>query len=419
MHLSPVHPMSSQPPSHVEVVAATAAAPRREEEPDYSSVSFEMVDKDANGNFVGVFGRKWNDLCVKHLRTVCSRLQVRGVKNAKKAFLVEALERTLQGRTYFGVTATTTTNNTSEPPLSNGGLEKVHCRFRLINILFSERFSKDYAKLLGTDPATKEAWIAGTVVHDQGFWEGVRAAFVTPDETFDTLQFTDNYILASQKKINPGDIVNHDWRKLRRMWNRCKSDYQSALTRFAISDVVEAKDFYSFCQGNLATYYLRKHLEAKPHLKHMVEPNPPVEPFVPTDRQIAQVPGIIVATGSNNADTNGVSETGPYANKRKRTMTEEEMAKVAEAIRELGRNSKLLWEIGEKKLKYMEKEDKRREIEVASEELEKIMNITKMLREELQHESLDAASRCDIEADIAGLAKRKQQLSLKLGYRLE
>ena len=65
----------------------------------------------------------------------------------------------------------------------------------------------------------------------------------------------------------------------------------------------------------------------------------------------------------------------------------------------------------------MEKEDKRREIEVASKELENIVNITKILRENLQNKSLDSAARSDIEADIAGLVRRKQQLSLKLGYR--
>jgi hypothetical protein len=44
------------------------------------------------------------------------------------------------------------------------------------------------------------------------------------------------------------------------------AEYKAALTRYTVSGTHES-DFYSFCNGKLDVYYLRRHLEQRPVLR--------------------------------------------------------------------------------------------------------------------------------------------------------
>ena len=58
-------------------------------------VRWEDVQVDEGGNIVGVFDLKFKDFSSKQLRTLCSRLGLKGVKNARKQ---EMIDRLIQGQ---------------------------------------------------------------------------------------------------------------------------------------------------------------------------------------------------------------------------------------------------------------------------------------------------------------------------------
>jgi len=55
------------------------------------SVQWTDIFEDENGKALCVFGIEWKDLSSKHLRTICSGLSIKGVKNFKKSDMVERL----------------------------------------------------------------------------------------------------------------------------------------------------------------------------------------------------------------------------------------------------------------------------------------------------------------------------------------
>ena len=60
---------------------------------DLNSVKWDDVKEDEEGCATGIFDKKWTDFKSKQLRVICSRLSIRGVKNARKADMIEALVR--------------------------------------------------------------------------------------------------------------------------------------------------------------------------------------------------------------------------------------------------------------------------------------------------------------------------------------
>ena len=54
-------------------------------------VVWDNVDVDEEGKATGVFGLLFADLSLKQLRTVCSRLKLKGVKNVTKKDMLQQL----------------------------------------------------------------------------------------------------------------------------------------------------------------------------------------------------------------------------------------------------------------------------------------------------------------------------------------
>ena len=188
--------------------------------------------------------------------------------------------------------------------------------FRLMNILFSDVFAADFATI--GNIATREEMDSGKAANEMYFWEQVRDAFVTPGDisAYNELQFVGedgDDIFNSQHHINPGNIVVHDWKKLRAMWKAINAEYKAALSRFTVSGTHDS-DFFGFCKGNLETYYLRLHLQQRPELNGMVEANLPDKCFVSSDMSsIAELRAKGIGGGSNNSDGSGCAPSfGSY-----------------------------------------------------------------------------------------------------------
>ena len=169
-------------------------------------VQHSDVDEDEAGNAIGVSGVLWGRFQSKQLRTICSRLAIRGVKNAKKSVMVEHIVRWHNNKKNY-VAAQSKANATRKTS---------HCAFRLMNVLFSDAFAGDFATI--GDVSTRESLDSGKAGNEQAFWEKVEVAFGSacePNDAFDQLHFTDDdaAFFGSVGHINPAIIVPHTWKK--------------------------------------------------------------------------------------------------------------------------------------------------------------------------------------------------------------
>ena len=177
---------------------------------DFENLTMDDVDEN-NDAFVGVKGVTWDRFSAKQLRRICSVFGVRGYKNANKSETIEIVKRWLFNKKVYR----TAMNQYKQEATSTSGppRKEVQCGFRLMNILFSDVFASDFATI--GNIATREDLDSGKAANDMYFWERVRDAFVTPDDTstYNELHFIGNDgndILNSHHHINPGKIVVHD-----------------------------------------------------------------------------------------------------------------------------------------------------------------------------------------------------------------
>ena len=129
----------------------------------------------------------------------------------------------------------------------------------------------------------------------------------------------------------------HDWKKLRSIWKQINSHYKESLGRFTQSGT-HSSNFFDFCEGRLETYYLRRHLEARPDLTGTVVADLPEEVFMES--------------------TSRPSSTISSSTKRKKDKDSE----IADAIRDL----KSCWkdpELNKKKMATLQKQEERWEAE--------------------------------------------------------
>ena len=99
-------------------------------------IKWSSFDIDDNENPVGAFNITFEKFSSKQLRTICSRLSVKGVKNVKKQDMIDCL---VQGycnwKGYQDL-------ERRKPPR-----KQVQCPFWLVNVLFSDEFAEDFSTL--------------------------------------------------------------------------------------------------------------------------------------------------------------------------------------------------------------------------------------------------------------------------------
>lgn len=381
--------------------------------------------EDEHGVPVGIFGIEWDEFQAKQLRAICSKLNVKGARNAKKQDMVEYISKSYKNKRAYDALKSQQEN--SKPPPREGReknvRKQIQCPFRLMNIIFSDDFIEDFATL--GNVASRQLLDSGKAGNQQHFWERVSSAFATPELAYGMLQFPDDDIMACNSHIDPSRIVPHDWTKLRAMWKSINADYKAALNKFTQSGT-HSNDFYAFCNGKVETYYLRKHLELRPNINATVEAALPEECALATDGAI---------TSSSTVNTR----------KTKRGNSE-----IVEAIRELNNNT-IEVEVARQKIACMEKEEERRQVDEVRrqqeetrreneetrrqreelrlqdehaqkkqrnmlEEWERMRSNIRTLRKDLEDTSLNNDAKLDIETDIKALLKRKKALAVELGY---
>lgn len=349
---------------------------------DLESVQWTDFFQDKEGNVGGVMGIEWKHLSSKQLRTVCSRLSVKGVKNAKKNDMVDRLIAFYENKKAYDKLENRQRLKEKTPR------QQAHCVYRLINVLFSDAFAADFANI--GNVASRQLLDTGKAANDQHFWERVKSAYSSAETEYDNLRFLTNEHLHLFGQIDPSKSVDHEWHKLCSIWKSVNADYKAALTRFTQSGTHD-NNFYNFCNGRPEVYYLRKNLELRPGLNEMVEADLPDECALSSD-----VP----------CDIKSIAHSS--ASKRKRGN------EIADAIRDFGNAGKRS-ELAAQKLFFMQKEDQRRDHKSYFEEWERIQSQLRLMRADLRN-STDDEVRAELQDDIEGLVVRKKELSVKLGY---
>lgn len=393
-----------------ENVVSPIASPRLV---NVDNATWEDIHEDDGGEAAGIFGIAWGCYSSKQLRTICSKLSVRGVKNAKKADMANKIKDFYKNKKLY--------NQLQYKDCAPR--REVQYPFCLINVLFSDEFAEKFATI--GNMADRQTLDRGAAANDKEFWKEVQDAFVHPWETdYGNLLVRDgDEIMEANRHIDPGVIVEHDWKKLRSMWKQTNADYKAALTRFTLSGTHD-DNFYNFCNGKLDAYYLRQYLQVRPELNGMVEADLPED---------AQVTSENLGSSSDNSSSESIEKP---VRKRKTDQ-------VAEAIREFG-NSKMKIELSKQKLHFLELEEVRRDKEEERwdkeedrrqkeeerrqwehkqtnheklfAEWQKVRVSLKEVRSELRHNELDVESKEDLNMDLKNLKQLKKELEQKLGF---
>jgi hypothetical protein len=398
----------------------------------WDQVTWEHVSENADGRASAVCGVLLSSMTTKILRVICGRLAIRGVKNTKKTELVDkvvtnysnwkAYKRFAHQREGTPTSTTPPSRSmtptipaiTTTPPAPR---KEIQCSFRLMNILFSDEFAADFAELGNT--ADRNLLDNGMAGNEAGFWVGVQSAFVEPHPDYDELRFMDDDVMASQDTIDPGKIINHDWKKLRKIWKGVNAEYKAALTRFTTSGTHEQR-FYDFCYGKVDTYYLRKNLEARPHLNDTVVADLPDECAISSDIIPSTITGASSSKKPRRAKDNKNDQM--LASAIQSFADQKSGAKVFEVrvdcmLKDEARREKeeLRREKDDKRRDNDEQrkdnDDRRRERKERLDEWERIQKNLQNLRQELRNPLLDDNDRTDIQDDIERLRKRKNILA--------
>ncbi|KUF77418.1 hypothetical protein AM587_10006243 [Phytophthora nicotianae] len=119
------------------------------------------------------------------------------------------------------------------------------CMFRLINVLFSDRFFDSFL--------TSGNLLPRDVLDDGGstFWFDVANAFASDTTEYDTLISGD----AVFEDIDTSSHMAHSAAKLKRMWKEVSSHFARAEAGSKVSGQGSA-DFWDFCDGRADVYYL-------------------------------------------------------------------------------------------------------------------------------------------------------------------
>ena len=336
----------------------------------------------------------------KELRTMCSRLKLKGVKNTTKESMVEKIVSVYKLKERYGRL------NDDADPFRTPTRKEPQCPYRLLNVLFSDMFSEGLAQL--GNAAARFELDSGKASNNQLFWEGVQEAFTSPSELIDNLHFDDD-VLSKLHHINLKRIIHHDWKKLRVMWRNLNSEYKAALGRYTMSGN-HSSNFFDFCNGRRDVYYLRKHLETKPNLNATVAADLPEE----------------VSISSSGRPASRLSSTSFLSTSSTATTTKRkgEKSEVIDLIRDMqaDRDNKKTKDAHWREQEHLrlEKEEERRDRDDARKEEEHLYGQWERARLNIQQLSAALSMetnemlRQDIQSDIFALLNRKKMLAEKL-----
>ncbi len=217
---------------------------------------------------LGIFGIEWEVFSSKQLCTIYSKLNIKGVRNAKKPDMVHRISKSHTNQKAYGAILSWADSKMTPKEKERNLRKQIQCPFRLMDVVFPDQFVEDFVSLRNV--SSRQLLDSGRASNEQHFWEHVALAFAEPEDTYGMLHFLDDDIMEDHWHIDHSKIVLHDWKKLCAMWKAINADNKAALNRFTQSGT-HHNNFYSYCTGKVETYYLWKYLELQPNANAMVE----------------------------------------------------------------------------------------------------------------------------------------------------
>lgn len=329
------------------------------------------------------------------LRTICSKLGVTGYKNKRKddmAILIAA--KKLNEEIY----------DAAVPVLAVPASEtSIHCRFRLLNVLFSDEFAESFGSLGNT--LTRQE-LDAAAKRDDRFWQSVLPRYLDAD-AIDVGKLQFSHAAFDHEGVDPSHIVPHAWTKLRSIYHETRSHYKVALDR-STSTGAHSNEFFDYCNGRIDCLYLSLHIKARPNLSDAVDAVLPEETFMDSESQ-----------SPDRLESDSASSSGTPAKKRKtsgvmmaealndfvaytaKTDTSQQRAAFYEArdARETAR--------AEREQQHHEQQSALMRLQ----EWERLSDRIRTMQRELKSEQ-DADIRADLANDIALLCERKRKITI-------
>ena len=299
-----------------------------------SDVVVEKKEVELKGNkglcsiAVKIKGFDVKDITLDLLRRLCSRLKVSGYKNKSKVATLILIAKShikhSMDSVLFGPNETTSNN----PDILKRG---PGCTFRLLNIIFSEKFHKRFTELV--QRRTRDE-LDRDISIDSQFWMDVREEFVTdggPTYHIGKLQFDSDIFNG----IDPSVIVEHPPKKLKALYADLRSKYKVAFARFTKSGThANDSEFFDFCDGRLDLFYMHLFVRSKPGWDVAIA---------------AQLPRTFAVDGSEVTD-NSSSVSTPQSKSSKRSSHERHVESLLAAIDSSGMRT----EVAKKKIEGLE-----------------------------------------------------------------
>ena len=120
-------------------------------------------------------------------------------------------------------------------------------------------------------------------------------------------------------------IVQHDWKKLRKIWKDIHRDYKKAMGKYTQSGTHES-NFFGFCDNKVEVYYLWRKLKLRPDLNEFVGARLPEGCAIASDRAMMPDPD----------DISPVSSSGGSKRKQKQSATAVVGAEFASVLNKIG-----------------------------------------------------------------------------------
>lgn len=400
-----------------------------------SDVTWDDIVEDNDGEACSIIGYDLILLTSNQLRSVCSKLELKGLKNVKKSVMIDAIKTKYKFvKGYSQLDSSKKQQDEAAKPGSTATRKEAQCTFRLVNLLFSDKFAEDFCNT-GRTPSRDEIDRGAVANHNLAFWERVRSDFVNEIDEYHLLEIDeeDKPLFAEHgSNIDPGKIVPHSAEKLRDIWKDLNSEYKKAMLRFTTSGEHNS-NFYDYCFGKLDTYYMYKQLK---------KTRPGLNDFV-----LAELPSTCALSSDDFLDGKSVSSMGANAgsssNKRRKKEKQVNAAAtatgfniLATAIRETSAadsapptKSPAEVEFIQQRVSFMIAEDSRKDNEEKRrqnqeersartqnlDEWERIRVVIKGINNDLKNPLIDEDEKKELLEEREGLKKRKLQIAEFLG----
>jgi hypothetical protein len=142
---------------------------------DYKKLTWDDIDHNDEGGIVGVAGVVWANVKEKELRALCSALGLsKGIRGCKKNDMVQRITDAAYKRVqYEALRLEDDSDDDNENDNGDSAVEKTRreaqCPFRLLNILFCDKFANDFAATGNT--ANRTMLDSGKASNEQYLWE--------------------------------------------------------------------------------------------------------------------------------------------------------------------------------------------------------------------------------------------------------